>query len=101
MLNNKQISFEEEIRLEHNSRVRQEAWQREQNRIRGVYIYSDFCIWCNCQGREDWKKNAKMFARWLKETDTELTFYQRKNIAENYFGFVYNEETETFERKEI
>ena len=98
-------TFEEEILIEHNSRNQRESRERHLREVRGEYIYLDFCVWCNCQGDTDYKlrNNERAFAEWLKRENRTLTFWQRKWIAENHFGwqFTWNEEKEEWESRKV
>ena len=44
--------FEEQILIEHNSRIQRESWERHLREVRGEYIYTDFCVWLHCQGQD-------------------------------------------------
>ena len=98
-------TFEEEIAIEHNSRIQQESWERHLKEVRGEYIYLDFCVWCNCQGDTEYKlrKNEMAFAEWLKRENRTLTEYQRRWIAENHFGwqFTWNQEKNEWESRKV
>lgn len=97
----KEMPFEEEIAIEHLARLNAWKWQTKLKEIRGEYIYTDFCIWCNCQGNPNLRNNEKLFAKWLKEENITLTEYQRHWIAENHFGwqFTWNEEKKEWESR--
>ena len=82
-------TFEEQIEIEHNSRIKRESWERYLKEGRGEYIYLDFCIWCNCYAEQETKQNEKAFAEWLKRENRILTEYQRRWIAENHFGWQF------------
>lgn len=79
--------FENEIRIEHEERVRKENWDRKLREIRGDNIYTDFCIDCRCRGVAEKRKSEIEFANWLKAKNINLNFWQRKHIAETYFGY--------------
>lgn len=97
-------TFEEEISQIRAERYRNEMEQRRLKEVRGEYIYTDFCMWCNCQG-DDGKLRAseRAFAEWLKRENHTLTEYQRRWIAENHFGwrFTWNEEKKEWESKKV
>ena len=80
-------TFEEQCRIEHNSRIHRESLERHLKEVRGEYIYLDFCVWCNCYAEQETKQNEKAFAEWLKRENHTLTEYQRRWIAENHFGW--------------
>ena len=96
-------TFEEQILIEHNSRMQRESWERHCKQVRGEYIYLDFCVWCNCYAEQETKQNEKAFAEWLKRENRTLTEYQRRWIAENYFGwqFTWNKQKNEWESKKI
>ena len=97
-------TFEEEISQMRAERHRNKMEQRRLKEVRGEYIYTDFCVWCNCQG-DDGKLRAseRAFAEWLKRENRTLTEYQRRWIAENHFGwqFTWNEEKKEWESKKV
>ena len=82
-------TFEEQLRIEHNSRILRESWERHFKQVRGEYIYVNFCVWCNIYAGKATKTDPKAFAKWLKQEKIELTFWQRKHLAEKYFGYKY------------
>ena len=82
-------TFEEQLRIEHNSRILRESWERNFKQVRGEYIYVNFCVWCNAFNDSKGKNDAKLFAKFLKQENIELTFWQRKHLAEKYFGYKY------------
>lgn len=82
-------TFEEQLLIEHNSRVQRERWERHCKQVRGEYIYVNFCVWCNAFNDSKGKNDAKLFAKFLKQENIELTFWQRKHLAEKYFGYKY------------
>lgn len=99
-----ETTFEEQILIEHNSRIQRESWERHLKEVRGEYIYLDFCIWCNCQGDDGkLRESERAFAEWLKRENRELTPYQRRWLAEKYFGwqFTWNEEKKEWEIKKV
>ena len=87
-------TFEEQLRIEHNNSIQRESWERHFKQVRGEYIYVNFCVWCNAFNNGNGKTDAKLFARFLKEQEIELNFWQRKHLAEKYFGYKYK-----FDRK--
>ena len=98
-------TFEEQIIIENRSRNEKWAWERHLREVRGEDIYTDFCVWCNCQGDTDYKlrNNERAFAEWLKQENRTLTEYQRRWIAENHFGwqFTWNEEKNEWESRKV
>lgn len=96
-------TFEEQILIEHNSRMQRESRERHCKQVRGEYIYLDFCVWCNCYAEQETKQNEKAFAEWLKRENRTLTEYQRRWIAENHFGwqFTWNKQKNEWESKKV
>ena len=98
-------TFEEQCRIEHNSRIQRESRERHLKEVRGEYIYLDFCVWCNCQcdTGNKLRNSTRVFAEWLKRENRTLTEYQRRWIAENHFGwrFTWNEEKKEWESKKV
>ena len=98
-----ETTFEEQILIEHNSRIQRESWERHCREVRGEYIYTDFCIWLHCQGQAELRNNERAFAEWLKRENRTLTEYQRRWIAENHFGwqFTWNKQKNEWESKKV
>ena len=96
-------TFEEQCRIEHNSRIQRESRERQLKEVRGEYIYLDFCVWLHCQGQVELRNNEKAFAEWLKRENRTLTEYQRRWIAENHFGwqFTWNKQKNEWESKKL
>ena len=96
-------TFEEQCRIEHNSRIQRESRERHLKEVRGEYIYTDFCGWSNCCAEQETKQNEKAFAEWLKRENRTLTEYQRRWIAENHFGwqFTWNKQKNEWESKKV
>ena len=81
--------FDNDIRLLQHERQQVEQILNGRFERAGEGIYARFCAWCNGEGKMELKKNARAFAEWLKDSGIELDFWQRKEIAENHFGFAY------------
>ena len=81
-----ELTFEEELAIEHLARLNAEKWGRRLKEVRGEYIYTDFCVWLHCQGKSELRNNEKAFAEWLKRENRTLTEYHIRWIAENHFG---------------
>ena len=96
-------TFEDQCRIEHNSRIQRESRERQLKEVRGEYIYLDFCVWCNCYAEQETKQNEKAFADWLKRENRTLTEYQRRWIAENHFGwqFTWNKQKNEWESTKV
>lgn len=82
--------FEEQIREMVEIRKDKEARENEVAKTRGEYEYTKFKCWCNAFKNGQGKNNAKVFAEFVKAENIELTFWQKKAIAEKYFGYEYN-----------
>ena len=82
-------TFEEQILQMQDERHRNEWWEGKRRVERGESIYVKFCVWCNAFNYGNGKKDAKLFAKFLKQENIELTFWQRKHLAEKYFGYKY------------
>lgn len=81
---------------------KQEADERArvcENEARGEYIYWRFRVWCNAYKDGQGKESARVFAEYIKANNIVLNWYQRKCIAEKYFGYVftYNHEKEDWD----
>jgi hypothetical protein len=75
--------------------------REEQDRKRAILaqgdnIYWAFRVWCNAYKDGKGKNSAKVFTEYIKANSIVLNWYQRKCIAEKYFGYVftYNYEKE-------
>lgn len=81
--------FDTLIRQIRQERCREEYWQSVCNKVSGEDIYTMYKCWCNGWRNGQDKTNAKVFGEYLKEKGIELTFWQRKHLAEKYFGYKY------------
>ena len=93
--------FEKQIKEMVKIRNAEEARANEEAKRNGEYEYTKFCCWCNAFRTMADQTNPKAFADFLKEENIELTFWQKKAIAEKYFGYEYtlNYETNEWEIK--
>ena len=82
-------TFEEQVRQLQDERHRRENCESQSNQLHGEYIYVGFRVWCNAFNDGNGKTDPKVFAKWLKKENIELTFWQRKHLAEKYFGYKY------------
>lgn len=82
-------TFDEQIRQMQEERHRREFYEYQRKQANGEYIYVNFCVWCNAFNDSKGKNDAKLFAKFLKQENIELTFWQRKHLAEKYFGYKY------------
>lgn len=74
----------------NRERIAEEHRMQRQRELSGENIYLWFCVWCNChKNGEEMKKSPQEFAKWLKLEDKTLTFWQKKSIAENHFGYKF------------
>lgn len=70
-------------------RKNKEHWDRLWQDSIGENIYTEFKAWCNAYKKGQGKDNPNTFAEYLKTENLELTFWQRKHLAEKYFGYKY------------
>lgn len=93
--------FEEQIREMVEIRKDKEAKENEVAKTRGEYEYTKFKCWCNAFKNGKGQNSARVFAEFLKEENIELTFWQKKAIAEKYFGYkyTYNYQEDTWDTK--
>ena len=82
-------TFEELYNEIHEENLKKDREKYLQRTLNGESTYLDFCIWCNAYHKGECKNNPELFGTYLKETNTELNFWQKKHIAEKYFGWVY------------
>lgn len=73
----------------HQDRVDRERQEYETRERNGENIYLDFCIWCNAFKEMKGKNSDTTFAEYLKKENITLSFWQRKHIAEQYFGYQF------------
>lgn len=85
--------FEKQIREMVEERDRKQVIDNEIAERNGEYVYSKFKCWCNAFKNGKGQNNARVFAEFLKEENIELTFWQKKAIAEKYFGYKYTYDT--------
>ena len=69
--------------------AREEQYERQRKILLGDYIYSDYCLWCNAFNKGKGKNDAKLFAKFLRQEEIELNFWQRKHLAETHFEYKY------------
>lgn len=55
--------------------------------INGENIYIKFVTWCLAFKGDKAVNSPNVFAEFLKAENIELDFWQRKHIAEKYFGY--------------
>lgn len=83
------MSYEQRLKEIKIKELEQRHFQHLANQANGEYIYVNFCVWCNAFNNCKGKNDAKLFAKFLKQENIELTFWQRKHLAEKYFGYKY------------
>lgn len=96
-------AFETLITQVHNERIKDEVRERHRREVTGENIYTLFWVWCNTQkDSAKLRQTPEVFGEWLKRENITLTFWQRKSIAENHFGYVFkwNENTNKWEKKQ-
>lgn len=81
--------FEKMIAEEHEIRTRQEREQMHLRKITGENQYTDFCLWCNAFNKGQGKNDNQTFKRYMQEQNITLNFWQKKHLAEKYFGYEY------------
>lgn len=80
-------NFDEEVIIAQELRQRKEYWDMLHKETNGDYIYTRFCVWCNAYNNGQGKHDARLFARYIKENNIEMNWWQRNRIAENYFDY--------------
>jgi hypothetical protein len=88
-------SFEEQIENVQAERQEKEKSRLKSNEIKGEYIYTMFCVWCNAYNNGEGKNDWRTFARYIIENNIAVNWWQRKCIEEKYFGreFAYDYNT--------
>jgi hypothetical protein len=87
--------FDTEIRKAQKERQLEEYYRLKHNEKQGVYIYTMYCVWCNAYNNGEGKRDWRTFARYIKENNIAVGWWQRKTIEEKYFGreFLFDYET--------
>lgn len=83
------MSFYEEIEEIHEAKVKEDYERHHLRKLRGDDTYTFFCLWCNAFNHGEGQDDSKLFAKFLKEENITLTSYQRRYLAEKYFGFKF------------
>lgn len=86
----------------NNERIKDEGRERRRREFTGENIYTLFWVWCNTQKDSvELRQTPEVFGEWLKRENITLTFWQRKHIAEKYFGyeFKWNEKTNKWDKQ--
>lgn len=81
--------MENTLREMAKERKKQESWERLWNESTGENIYTDFKAWCNAYNGGKGKFDAYVFAEFLKAQNINIGFWQRKYLAEKYFGYQF------------
>lgn len=81
--------FDTQIRRMQNARHRERYLQSVQKELNGENIYTRYKFWCSVYHEEGDETNATVFSEYLREYNIELTFWQRKYLAEKYFGYSF------------
>lgn len=89
--------FEKQIRDMVEERNRKQVFENERADRDGEYIYTKFKCWCNAFKNGQGINDARVFAEFVKEEKIELDFWQKKSIAEKYFGYKYKLNNKTLE----
>lgn len=93
------MTFDEQIIELQAERHCNEWWAAQRRMARGEHIYTRYCVWCNAEGKTEWKRNGVRFGEYLKRNGIELNFWQRKSIAEQYFGYRFSWNGEKWEKQ--
>ena len=83
-------SFEELAADIHKQNEEQNFYKSLKRKLTGENIYGVFCAWCNAFNKGQGKNDNTVFKKFLDEENVELTFWQKKHLAENHFGYEYN-----------
>lgn len=83
------MSYEQRLKQIKIKELEQRHFKHLASQVNGEYIYVNFCVWCNAFNNCKGKTDAKLFAKFLNNENIELTFWQRKHLAEKYFGYKY------------
>lgn len=77
----------------------QEKTKRKTEEIKGEHIYRQFKVWCMgfAKGKESFK-SVVAFREFMKAENIELTDCQREYLLTHYFGFVWNEKENKWEK---
>ena len=79
-----------ELALEvQRERLKRENEELNKKKRTGSNIYANFCAWCNAFKDEKSKTDVKVFNEFIAKENVEIDFYQKKCIAEKYFGYKY------------
>ena len=77
------------LRDMRNERVERERRERETSKALGEDVYTLFWVWCQAKRHGQDTDNDKVFSQYIKENNIELSFWQKKYLAEKYFGYRY------------
>lgn len=77
------------LREMRNERVERERRERETRQALGEDVYTLFWVWCQAKRHGQDTDNDKVFSQYLKDNNIELSFWQKKYLAEKYFGYRY------------
>lgn len=77
----------------------EQARKRKFEELQGERIYKDFKCWCLgfAKGKESYN-SVVAFKEFMKLENIELTEYQREYLLTTYFGFVWNEKENKWEK---
>ena len=71
----------------HTERMLRERKERASKKELGEDVYTMFCVWCHANKISEEINNTDIFKKYLEETQTYLTYSQRRHLAIKYFGF--------------
>lgn len=89
MVNWEDQTFEQAITQIHKEKEQQRYYQTLRNKLTGENVYGLFCVWCNAFNKGQGKNDNTVFKKFLDEQNVELTFWQKKHLSENHFGYEY------------
>lgn len=82
--------FYEDLRKAHDEKLERNYRERKKYIASGQAIYDTFCTWCFIFNGDKGRNNPVVFKRYLKEEKVELSFWQKKNLLEKYFGYTFD-----------
>lgn len=81
--------FYDDLRIVNNEKEKRRCEERRRYELSGEAVYDDFSLWCFVFNGDKGRHNPKVFKRYLKEERIKLTFWQKKRLLENYFGYEF------------
>lgn len=81
--------FYEDLRKAHGEKLERNYKERKRYVASGQAVYDNFCTWCFIFNGDKGQNNPQVFKKYLKEEGVKLTFWQKKNLLEKYFGYAF------------